>query len=267
MAFTVDDFQDLLHLLEAHPEWRAELRRHVLSDEVLELPALMRQLTERIEALAEAQARTERRVEELAEAQARTDQQLVTLTERVERLAEAQARTEQRLEELAQRTAFLTGSIDELVGRVHRLTGRVDGLAGEAAELRYTRHAHAYFSRLARRIRVLDSQSLADILDTAVEAGRLTEDERDDAILADLVFTGRQREDQSEAYFAVEISVAIDEHDVERAVRRAALLERLGVSGRAVVAGGSIDARAAVLARERKVWQVLDGAAHAPVIW
>jgi hypothetical protein len=44
VAFTVDDLQDLLRLLEQHPEWRAELRRYVLTEELLELPALVRQL-------------------------------------------------------------------------------------------------------------------------------------------------------------------------------------------------------------------------------
>jgi len=42
MPFTVEEFQDLIRLLEQHPEWRAELRRHVLSDELLELPAVTR---------------------------------------------------------------------------------------------------------------------------------------------------------------------------------------------------------------------------------
>ena len=70
MPFTVDDFGDLLRLLDQHPEWRSELRRHVLTDELLELPALMRQLAERVDGLAArvdalvaAQTRTERRVE------------------------------------------------------------------------------------------------------------------------------------------------------------------------------------------------------------
>jgi hypothetical protein len=40
VAFTVGDFHDLIRLLEEHPEWRAELRRHVLSDELVELPSL-----------------------------------------------------------------------------------------------------------------------------------------------------------------------------------------------------------------------------------
>ena len=46
MSFTVDDFQDLIRLLQQHPERRAELRRHVLSDELLELPAVVRQIAE-----------------------------------------------------------------------------------------------------------------------------------------------------------------------------------------------------------------------------
>ena len=47
MGFTVGDFQDLVRLLEERPEWRAELRRFVLSDDLLELPAVVRQLAER----------------------------------------------------------------------------------------------------------------------------------------------------------------------------------------------------------------------------
>ena len=38
MAFTVRDFRDLVELLEQHPEWRAELRRLVLTEELLALP-------------------------------------------------------------------------------------------------------------------------------------------------------------------------------------------------------------------------------------
>ena len=80
MAFTVQDFHDLIGILEQHPEWRTELRRLVLTEELLSLPQIVHDL-------AEAQRRTEQRVEELAEAQRRTEQ-------RIEELAEAQRRTE-----------------------------------------------------------------------------------------------------------------------------------------------------------------------------
>ena len=75
MPFTVDDFGDLLRLLDQHPEWRSELRRHVLTDELLELPALMRQLGERVDRLAQTQERTA--------------EQLSALTARVDALVEA----------------------------------------------------------------------------------------------------------------------------------------------------------------------------------
>ena len=65
MAFSVEDFQDLVRLLEERPEWRAELRRLVLTDELLGLPALVRELVD-------AQRRTEGALGELAAAQRET---------------------------------------------------------------------------------------------------------------------------------------------------------------------------------------------------
>lgn len=42
MAFSVGDYRDLLQLLRDHPEWRAELRREILDEQFLLLPALVR---------------------------------------------------------------------------------------------------------------------------------------------------------------------------------------------------------------------------------
>ena len=51
MPFTADEFHDLVRLVEAHPEWRAELRRLVLTDELLALPEQVGVLTEQMTAL------------------------------------------------------------------------------------------------------------------------------------------------------------------------------------------------------------------------
>jgi hypothetical protein len=59
MAFTVQDFRDLARLVEAHPEWRAELRRLVLTEELLALPTTVARLAERMDELREAQRQTE----------------------------------------------------------------------------------------------------------------------------------------------------------------------------------------------------------------
>lgn len=38
MAFTVEAFHDLVRLLEQHPQWRAQLRRMLLTDQLLDEP-------------------------------------------------------------------------------------------------------------------------------------------------------------------------------------------------------------------------------------
>jgi hypothetical protein len=231
MSFTVDDFQDLLRLLADHPEWQAELRRHVLTDELLGLPAVVRQLAERVDRLAEAQEQTAGQLKLLAEAQQQTAVQL-------QAVAEAQRHTEVRLKMLDDSFAALNGDM---------------------LELRYARRAGAYFSPLARRLRVLDPARLADQLDDAVEAGRLTDQERAAILAADLVLTGVRRADQAEIYLVAEVSVGIGVSQVARAMERARLLAKLGHPAVPVVAGERIDAESEALARARGVWQVLDG--------
>lgn len=46
MPFQVEEFRDLIRLLEERPESRAELRRLLLTDELLTLPQLVQALTE-----------------------------------------------------------------------------------------------------------------------------------------------------------------------------------------------------------------------------
>lgn len=100
MAFTVDDFSDLLRLLEQRPEWRADLRRLVLTEELLDLPAAVQRLTERLDRLTERVERLAEQQERFAEQLGRLAEQQATLSERVEALVAAQLRTEQRLVEL-----------------------------------------------------------------------------------------------------------------------------------------------------------------------
>lgn len=46
MPFQVEEFRDLIRLPEERPESRAELRRLLLTDELLTLPQLVQALTE-----------------------------------------------------------------------------------------------------------------------------------------------------------------------------------------------------------------------------
>lgn len=265
MAFTVSDFQDLLRLLDQHPEWRDELRQRLLTPELLQLPALVSRMDEHLVALAEAQARTEQRLEALtirvdalAEAQARTEQRLEALTAQVAALTEAQARTEQQISALTEAQARTDRRIEMLIDRVGRLEGRV-------LEWHLERHVPTFFGRLVRRASLVDNGWLADQLDRVVEQGRLSEAERDDVLLADLIVSGRRRADHADVYLVAEVSAGVGMEDVRRALDRAAILTRLGTPTVPVVAGDRITPEAEQFARSRGVWTLLDGRVVPPV--
>lgn len=98
MPFTVSDFRDLIELLEQNPSWRAELRRLVLTDELLQLPKVVEDLAATVDRLArnmeEGFRRVDKAIADLAAAQQRTDQRLQRVEEQIEALAAAQRRTE-----------------------------------------------------------------------------------------------------------------------------------------------------------------------------
>jgi hypothetical protein len=118
MAITVNDLHDLIRLLEEHPEWRAEMRRVLLTDELLELPRLVRELIEAIQRtdaqLAELIAINRQHTQLLAE----HSQQLTLHSQQLSDLAEIGRQHSQLLVEhsqlLAQQSQLLTGHSQQL---------------------------------------------------------------------------------------------------------------------------------------------------------
>ena len=225
MAFTVRDFHDLVELLREHPEWREELRALLLAPELLSLPQLIRELAEKVDRLAAAQARAEERL-------SLVEERLGLLEQRMAELAAAQTRTE-----LA-----------------------VGDLKGITLELRWRERAPAYLGKLLRRARLLSDTELMDLLDTEHAQAVLSEEDRDDLLQADFVVVGRRKSDGAEVYVVGEVSFVVDRGDVERARRRAEPLSRLGFTALPVVAGHAITPAAERLARRHKVLRILDGA-------
>jgi multidrug efflux pump subunit AcrA (membrane-fusion protein) len=264
MAFTVEEFRDLLRLLEERPEWRAELRRAVLTEELLTLPELVRTLAEaqqrtevQMAALAEAQRRSEVQIAALAEAQRRSEDRLGRVEEHLTALAEAQRRTE------VQMTALVEAQ-RRTEARLDIMTIDLADLKGDSLERRYREHGPAYFGRLVRRSRVLGAEEVMDLLEPVVKQGELSALEADEVVLAHLVIRGRRREDDTEVYLVVEVSWGVGPYDVERAAHRADLLRRAGVLALPVVAGKVVLPEAASRARELRVWQLTDGQAVTP---
>jgi hypothetical protein len=247
MPFTVEEFRDLVRILEARPEWREELRRLVLTDELLALP----------EQLAALRARSEQQFQALAEAQQRTEGQVAALTDRVTVLTDRVT----VLAEVQQRTE---GQVAVLVQAMQTLTDDVGELKGKSLEADYRTKGHAYFSRLVRRPHVLTSDELTTLVEDARDRGVLLSFDAQEIYDADVVARGRRLEDGTEVYLLVEVSWGVGRHDVERAAQRAALLARLGTPVIPVVAGKRITPTVARLAHKKQVWQLTNGRAIPP---
>jgi len=221
MPFELRDFQDLIRLLREHPDWREELRALILTQELLTIPGLVRELAEGQQRLAET----------VAQLTAGLDQ----LTATVARLAEGQERQGQRLD---------------------RLMEQMGEMRGWALEQRYRTYAPAYFGRFLRQVQLVHIGRLADALRERLGEGELAE-----VLLADLILTGRlpAPTGPSAIWVVLEVSATVDRRDVERAQRRAALLRQARYPAVAVAAGLAATAGAYGAASELGVAVLLDG--------
>jgi hypothetical protein len=231
MAFTVRDFHDLVEILQQQPDWRAELRRLVLSEELLTLPQLVRELAESQRQVGQRLDRLGQIVADLAAAQRQTEQ-------RVAELHEAQIRTEQRL------------------GRIEVDHGSFKGFL---LEERHRQRPFIYLQSLIRRARVIEGSQLDELLDDAMSRGALSQKQADDIVRADVVVRGRLKTDGSEVYLVVEVSWGVGASDVDRAARRAKLLALAGIATMPVVSGNGITPEAVDRCRELQVWQLIAG--------
>jgi hypothetical protein len=146
------------------------------------------------------------------------------------------------------------------------IESQFDEILDFLVELRYIRRGPAYFNSIARRLRVMETGPLADMLDDAIDEGRLSNEDRDTILLADIVLTGRRREGGEAVYLLAEISAGVGASDVERAADRAAILAKLGTPVLPIVAGKWINDQAVEMAGDRGVWYVIGGRVTPPLL-
>jgi uncharacterized protein YoxC len=277
MPFELRDFQDLIRLLREHPDWREELRALLLTQEILTLPGLVRELAETVAHLAG-------RMDQLTETVAHLAEGLDQLTARVDQLTARVDQLTARVDQLTETVAHLAVRLDQLAARVDQLTARVDQLTETVAHLaegqgrltegqqrfeiqmgqmrgwfleeRYRTHAPAYFGRFLRQVQPVHIGRLADALRERLEEGELAE-----VLLSDLILTGRlPTAGRPQAIWVVlEVSTTVDRRDIERAQRRAALMRQARYPAVAVAGGTEATAGARQRARETGVALLLDG--------
>lgn len=190
-------FEDILAALENNPRLQAALRQHVLDQEFLQLPAMVRELQQAVAQLTQL----------VHDYIAATDARLEQIEARLDRLEAGQARLEAG-------QARLEGNVNRLIGSDY------ERKAARRASRLAQRHLSLRDMRVIYAITVPDSNQLPELLDRAVAAGSIDAEEADELENADVILAGHGH------YVVAETSVTVDESDVRRARDRADLLAR-----------------------------------------
>jgi len=231
MSFIVTEFRDLIRLLHAQPERRAELLRVLFPEALVDLP---------------------RALEELAKAQRRTEETLDRVTERMERgFAEAAADRKRIWEAMQQ--GFAEAAAEREVMRLD-----IGALKGSTKERFYRDRAAAIFGRLLAAGQDA-TQKVIRQLRAAQQANRVSAEEYQSVLNADLLWSGKLWDTGEEVVLVLEASWKVHESDVERAVQRAEVLRRTGLKALPVTAGEEWPQQVGALALREGVVITQDG--------
>jgi uncharacterized protein YoxC len=168
MAFTVEDFEDMLRILERNPEWQERMRRAILSRELLELPERLLSL---VQQLIESDARNSAQIAELTRTVQRHDEAIATLIQTVQRHSEILLRHDELIAELIQTVQRHDALIAELIQTVQRQGEQI-------AELTRTVQRHdALIAELIQTVQRHDEQiaELVQVVRELAEAQRRAE--------------------------------------------------------------------------------------------
>ena len=272
---TKAEFQELNATLGrlAEAQERTEGKVAQLAEGQADLTVAQARTGAQVAELTQAQARTETQVAELTLAQTRTEAQVAELTQaqtrteaQVAELAQAQARTEAQVVKLTQaqtrtevQLAALTQVTQSLVVEGGRQATRLDAVLGRTFEMQFRDRLTSYLGRLMRRGKLLRNDEVLESIEQAVDAG-----EADEVLRADAIATGVI--DGVASHVVVEVSITCDTDDIDRAARRAGILQQAGLVAVPLVACEACSRESLAYARSRqvRVWcngAILDAAA------
>ena len=221
----INTFEEILQAMERNPALRDAMRRHILTEELLQLPTQI----------------------------SRMETDLTDLKADVTDLKEGQARLETDVAGLKEGQARMSGQLSNIIGSDYER---------QAARLAVRRMRQQFcLSRIEmlQAITVPDKLDLTNLLDRANETGAISQEEADDMELADLALRGLESEGR-EVHVVAEVSLTVQDEDVQRAARRAAIMARAtGGTVHPAVIGESISSTALEAAgREQIIFIQLD---------
>jgi cell division protein FtsB len=227
-GFQIFTFSDILRALREHPDWLDELRRLILTEELLALPQKFEAfLKKEFKPLKATVERVEGDVSVLKQDVSVLKQDVAVLKQDVAVLKQDVAVLKQDVAVLKQDVAVLKQDVAVLKKDVAYLKGEFGRFKGKDFERTIRERYYAYFGRALRKARVIPFEEVLSILDTAEEKGEITETEREGLLKLDILISGQIKALKKDVILAVEVSYTLYEEDIERACERADILARL----------------------------------------
>ena len=248
--------QELLQLLDNNPDFRAAIRRQLLTTELLELPQRVAEVTQVVANLA-AQIHTF--TEETNRRLAILEEQAIETNRRLAILEEQAIETNRRLAILETDVAVLKTDVATLKADVATLKTDVATLKTDVSALQGSdleRRARRNILNIARdelnltRGKILlatgreTDPALLQIIERAEEQGRISEQQVDHVLVTDIIIRARRTTDRQYVHAILEVSQTIRQDDIQRAYDRAATVAAAtGEATVAAVIGATIDPR------------------------
>jgi len=279
-AYEIRTFEDLVEILRSEPKWREELRRLILTDDLLELPKQLQEFKEEFQDFKEDFQGFKEDFQGFKEEFQGFKEEFQDFREEFQGFkAEFQdfkeefqgfkeefqnfkedfqgfkAEFQEFKEKVEERFERLESDVVELKGKVGRLENDVAEIKGDNFERKVREKAPSFLGKMIIKCKVVDVSTLAEKLDDALYERVITEEERGSALNLDVVAEGFLREDrEKKVLVAVEVSIKADRRDVERARERSEILEKVfGLPVIPVVIGKAFTKGAKERAKELKV--------------
>ena len=199
--------EELIAIIEQSPELQKAIRKYVLTEEFLAVPARLDKIESDIADLKAGQERLEERQERLEKGQER-------LEKGQEHLEQGQTRIEDRM---------------------NRLDGRMDRLSGYYYEQKAIKNCRSIITQQTGMGRVkirfsqanhLEDPEMTEQMDQAADRGEISQEEEAALWSADLIASATNRTTGERINIVAEASISLSDNDIDRAKDRAATLAK-----------------------------------------
>lgn len=247
---SINTSDDLIQLIRENPDFRATVRRELLTEELLEVPGRLQSLTTTVEAqqtaISDLQATVRDLVSDMRDLQA-------TVRELTANMRDLRATVEGHstiIRSLVDTTAQLRGDV---LGS--KLTSKIPPLIAQQFDVR---RVYPIWSDgiLPVNPRI---EEFERALEDATDEGKITDDDETRLRVTDLIVRSQRKSDRSTLWFAIEASGAINANDITRAKHSADVLKEIhGQDAMPLVYGYQISDRYRELADSLQVPVFLD---------